>query len=203
LFRRAILLQDEQAWSGIYELYNAVVCSWILCRPATVHGELEALVNEAFAKFSRNIGPERLKDFSSVGALLAYLRCCATSVLADHYRSQQAQSREEPLESIDTDGLVLDDPAYIVATQLAAQELWQIIWSEATSMEERLILCIVCAQGMSPRELQQRYPAIFPTVEDIYRMKRNVLERLRHSRELLQFLGRQSSRRLREVRHAG
>ena len=203
MFRRAILLQDEQAWSGIYELYNAVVCSWILCRPATVHGELEALVNEAFAKFSRNIGPERLKDFSSVGALLAYLRCCATSVLADHYRSQQAQSREEPLESIDTDGLVLDDPAYIVATQLAAQELWQIIWSEATSMEERLILCIVCAQGMSPRELQQRYPAIFPTVEDIYRMKRNVLERLRHSRELLQFLGRQSSRRLREVRHAG
>ncbi len=160
-------------------------------------------MNEAFAKFSRNIGPERLKDFSSVGALLAYLRCCATSVLADHYRSQQAQSREEPLESIDTDGLVLDDPAYIVATQLAAQELWQIIWSEATSMEERLILCIVCAQGMSPRELQQRYPAIFPTVEDIYRMKRNVLERLRHSRELLQFLGRQSSRRLREVRHAG
>jgi DNA-directed RNA polymerase specialized sigma24 family protein len=203
LFRRAILSQDEQAWSGIYGLYNAVVCSWILCRLPTVQREdLDALVNEAFVKFSRSIGPARLKGFSSVGALLAYLKCCAGSVLADHRRSQQARQREDQLESVTQEPL-LDDVAESVVDRLAAQELWCIIAREAPTQEERLILLMVCAQGMSPRALQQCYPAIFPTVEVIYHIKRNVLERLRRNKELLQLLGRQSSRKSREVQRAG
>ena len=100
-------------------------------------------------------------------------------------RSRQARSREEPLEFTDQEESVLDDPADIVATQLAAQELWQIIWGEATSAEERLILQVICALGKSPRQLQQSYPLLFPSVEDIYRIKRNVLERLRRNHWLL------------------
>jgi hypothetical protein len=100
LFRRALVLQDELAWSGIYELYHGLP-SW-------------------------------------------------------------------PISD----------------AVLAAQEVWQIINSEVTSWQERLILRAVYALGLSPRELQQRYPLVFPTVADIYRIKRKVLERLRRNREL-------------------
>jgi DNA-directed RNA polymerase specialized sigma24 family protein len=202
LFRRAIVLRDEQAWFGIYELYNAVVSSWILHLVPKLEGpDFEALVNGVFAKFARAVNAQRGSDFSCVQGLLGYLKRCAESVVADHCRSQRARLREETFEFLDQEP-VLDDPADLVATQLAAQELWQLIWREVTSVEERLIVQLVCALGLSPRELQRRYSHVFTSVDDIYRIKRNVLERLRRNKALLQLLDRQSPHQQREVRHA-
>ncbi len=202
LFRRAIVQRDEQAWSGIYGLYNAVISSWILRQvPKLADEDLEALVNRVFAKFAHAMNAQKERDFSCVRALLGYLRRCVESVVADHCRSQRARLREETFEFLDQEP-VLDDPADLVATQLAAQELWQLIWKEVTSVEERLIVQLVCALGLSPRELQRRYSHVFTSVDDIYRIKRNVLERLRRNKELLQLLDRQSPHQPREVRHA-
>lgn len=185
LFRRAIVLRDEHAWTALYELYRAVVDTWILRRDAAVSSDdLAWLENEVFAKFARSIDPERLVHFHSVSALLAYLKCCANSVAADYRRSCQARQREETLESLE-DEPAPDDPAGAVVEQLAAQEIWRVIAREARAPEERLILVLICAQGVSPRELHQRYPTLFPHVEDVYRVKRNVLERLRRNRQLL------------------
>lgn len=186
LFRRAIAGGDELAWSGLYDLYHAVVEAWIARQaPAQSHEDREVLVNECFAKFYRSISPEKLKRFPSVRALLAYLKTCARSVTLDYRRAQQAHWREEPLEFTDQEGPVLDDPADLVATQLEAQELWQVIWREATSAQERLIIQVVCVLGRTPRQLQQSYPLFFPTIEDVYRIKRNLLERLRRNHRLL------------------
>jgi DNA-directed RNA polymerase specialized sigma24 family protein len=184
VFRRALVLRNEQAWSGLYELYHGLVSSWVLRRTHGWYGDdQELLINEVFAKFSRSMNPQKLEHFGSATAILAYLRCCAGSVVVDHHRSQQTRLHEEPLASIDQERL-LDDPADVVATQLATQEIWQVMNREVTSWEERLILRAVCALGISPRELQQHYPFVFPTVEDIYRIKRKVLERLRRNQEL-------------------
>ena len=68
--------------------------------------------------------------------------------------------------------------------RLAAQELWRLVRREAPAHEEQLVLLLVVAQGMSPRALQQRYPALYPTVEDIYRIRRNLIERLQRNKEL-------------------
>jgi DNA-directed RNA polymerase specialized sigma24 family protein len=193
LFRRALVVQDELAWSGLYELYHGLVSSWVLRRTRGWYGDdQELLVNEVFAKFSRSMNPQKLEHFGSVSAILAYLRCCAGSVVVDHHRSQQARLREEPLASIDQEPL-LEDPAEVVATQLATQEVWQVMNREVTRWEERLILRAVCALGLSPRELQQRYPLVFPTVADIYRIKRKMLERLRRNRALQALLHGEAS----------
>ena len=36
--------------------------------------------------------------------------------------------------------------------------------------------------GPLPRQIYARSPQVFPSVQDVYRMKRNVLDRLRRSR---------------------
>ncbi len=202
LFRRAIGQHDEQAWVCLYELCHVAVGSWVLRRlPAVQREDLEPLVNEVFAKCSRSIGPERFKDFSSVGALLASLKCCTGSVLANHCRSQQARPREEPLLSLDQEPVV-EDFAGAIADQLAAQEAWAVVSREVQAQEERLIPAMVCVLGWSPAELQHHYLLVFPSIEDMYRRKRNVLERLRRNKKLLQLLDRQSSRKGKEVRRA-
>jgi DNA-directed RNA polymerase specialized sigma24 family protein len=184
LFRRAIVERDEQAWTGLYGLYNNLVHSWIARRASDLSSEThEALVNEVFAKFYRSLGPEKFERFSDILPLLAYLKLCARSVVADYRRQRQAWQREESLEYVSQEP-VADDFADSVADRLAAQEVWAVVSREVTAREERLIVVMVCAQGMSPRELQQHYPHVFASVEDIYRIKRNIMERLRRNRRL-------------------
>ncbi|MHB8596725.1 MAG: sigma-70 RNA polymerase sigma factor region 4 domain-containing protein [Ktedonobacteraceae bacterium] len=205
LFRRAIGQRDEQAWAGIYELYHTMVGSWMLRRwPSISKEELESLVNEVFTKFFRSLGPEKLRNFLSVGAFLAYLKCCASSVLADYCRLQQTQRREESLEFM-TQELTQDDFASSVVDHLVAQEMWGILSRAVLARDERLVLVMVCIMEWSPAELQRHEPRLFPSVEDVYRVKRNVLERLRRNKDLLHLVERQTSyhpRREREVRYA-
>jgi hypothetical protein len=52
--------------------------------------------------------------------------------------------------------------------------------------EERLALR--CLFGYKPAEIHQHYPTVFPTVQDVYRVKRNLLERLRRNRALRAYL---------------
>jgi hypothetical protein len=168
LFRRAIALRDEQAWTGIYEHYQVVVGSWILRQILTLPGhDLAVLVNEVFAKLSRSISPRKLRDFPGVQALLAYLKRCVGSIVADYRRSCLTRAQEEPLESVTQEPL-LDNFAEVVADQLAAQEIWRIVEICVPGREERLVLDAICMQGMTPRELQQHYPIIFPSVKAIY-----------------------------------
>ncbi len=184
LFRRAIVERDEQAWAGLYELYHNLVHSWIARRASDLSSEtLEALVNEVFAKFYRSLGSEKFERFSDIIPLLAYFKLCARSVVADYRRQRQAWLHEEPLEFISQEPVV-DDFADSVADQLAAQEVWAVVSREVTEQDERLILVLICAMGWTPAELQRRYPHVYASVEDIYRIKRNVMERLRRNRRL-------------------
>jgi DNA-directed RNA polymerase specialized sigma24 family protein len=203
LFRCAIVLRDEQAWFGIYTLYNAVVSSWILrLIPKIERADLDALVNDVFAKFAHAMNALKWRNFSCVQQLLGYLRLCARSVVVDHCRRLQLQQREKMCNPLDQAPVLDDDPADVVVAQFANQEFWRIIDREVTCSEEQLILRAICALGLSPHQLQQRYPLLFPTVDDIYRLRRNVLERLRRNKELQQLLDHQSHYQARKVSHA-
>ncbi|MGB8346587.1 MAG: hypothetical protein WCD86_17000 [Ktedonobacteraceae bacterium] len=188
LFRRALALRDDAAWAGLYDLYRIVVKSWVLQRASLIFiDDLDALVNETFAKFAQAIDARKWPDFSQARALLAYLKSCAGSVVADNWRFRQRWSRDDPLDTVEQ-GLFLDDPADTIVEQLAARDLWRVMCSAISSEEERLVLQIVIAQGEPPRELQQCYPVLFPTIDDVYRVKRNLLERLRRNRAVLAFV---------------
>jgi DNA-directed RNA polymerase specialized sigma24 family protein len=191
LFRRAIVHRDEQAWTGIYDLYAVMVDAWILRQdPTLASSDLAALVNEVFAKFSRSVSPGKLRDFPGLRALLVYLKRCAGSVAVDYRRAKHSRAAEEPWGSL-TQEPMLDDVAEAVADQLAAQELWRIVARLAPVPENRLILAMLW-QGFSPRDIQHSYPHLFPTLDAVYHAKRKVLERLRRNRQLLAFLAQRS-----------
>jgi hypothetical protein len=77
-----------------------------------------------------------------------------------------------------------DDPAEDVVSNMAAQSLWQVIEEELHGQDERIVIYQAYVQGMKPSEISSQYRHHFPTVDDVYRVKRNVLERLRRSRRL-------------------
>ena len=62
--------------------------------------------------------------------------------------------------------------------------LWQVIQEELNGEDERVLIYLAYVQGMKSSEISNQHNGLFPSVEDVYRIKRNVLERLRRNRRL-------------------
>lgn len=187
LFRRAIIQRDETAWASVYQQYAPLVLTWVAQRqnatPVLALDGGAPLVNAAFAKFAQALTPAKMGNFSSLAAILKYLKLCVHSVVADEVRSRQTRLLEETLETVEHEPAA-DDPADHVVSSLAAQDLWQIIQEELHSENERVLIYLAYVQGMKPAEISARHRHLFSTVDDVYRVKRNVLERLRRNRRL-------------------
>ncbi|GCE12347.1 RNA polymerase sigma factor [Tengunoibacter tsumagoiensis] len=190
LFRRAIIFQDEAAWACLYQQYAPLVLTWIMQHQGSMSilGQegVSSLVNAVFAKFSQALTPQKVENFSTLAALLKYLKMCVHSVVADEVRTRQARHYEETLEGIEQEP-ASDDPAEAVIAHLSAQDLWQAIQEELHSEDERLLVYLAYVQGMKPGEISMQQQSFFPSVDDVYRIKRNVLERLRRNRRLQAF----------------
>ena len=73
------------------------------------------------------------------------------------------------------------DPAATMAETVAAAELWAAITTELHSEADRTVARLCLVHSLRPREVFERHPDIFTDVEDVYRVKRNVLERLKRN----------------------
>ncbi|WP_338256918.1 hypothetical protein [Dictyobacter halimunensis] len=187
LFRRAIINRDEGAWSYIYQQYAPLVLTWVTqhqsAAPILGQDGGAPLVNAAFAKFAQALTPLKIANFESLAAILKYMKMCVHSVVADEVRVRQARQYEDTLDSIEHEP-ASDDPAEDVVSSLAAQHLWQIILEEVRGEDERILIYEAYVHGMKPGEISAQHPRHFASVDDVYRIKRNVLERLRRNRRL-------------------
>jgi RNA polymerase sigma factor (sigma-70 family) len=187
LFRRAIVKRDDDAWSCLYQQYAPLVLTWVTqhqsAAPVLGQDGSGPLVNAAFAKFSQALTPAKMANFDSLAAVLKYLKMCVHSVVADEVRSRQSRQYEETLELIEHEP-ASDDPADDVVSNISAQSLWQVIQEELNGEDERVLIYLAYIQGMKPGEISSQHRRLFPTVDDVYRIKRNVLERLRRNRRL-------------------
>jgi hypothetical protein len=74
-----------------------------------------------------------------------------------------------------------------VVAELAARELWAIVVDEVADETERLLVRLSFVEHLKPRQVQARYPDRFAGVGDVYRIKRNLLDRLRRCPRLARF----------------
>jgi len=194
LFRRAIVKRDDDAWACLYQQYAPLVLTWVTqhqsVAPLLGHDGSAPLVNAAFAKFSQALTPLKMGNFDSLAAILKYLKMCVHSVVADEVRTRQSRQYEETLDAIEHEPAG-DDPADDVVSHISAQGLWQVIQEELNGEDERLLIYLAYVQGMKPSEISSLHRRFFPTVDDVYRIKRNVLERLRRNRRLQAMFGHQ------------
>lgn len=188
LFRRAIAGRNEDAWTCIYQQYAPLVLTWVNQHQsaASLLGQDGGapLVNAAFAKFAQALTPAKMGNFDSLAAILKYLKMCVHSVIADEVRARQTRLYEETLDAIEQEPSS-EDPAEDVISGLSVQSLWQVIQEELNGEDERLLIYLAYVQGMKPAEICTQHHQFFSSVEDVYRIKRNVLERLRRNRRLL------------------
>lgn len=193
LFRRAILLHDEAAWSCIYELFQGVVGSWIKMYAGTDgivtcnYEEVARLVNTAFARFSCAFSAQHLERCASVFAILRYLKLCTRSAVFDEMRDLLARAEETSLEALMEAGEQsvgerskrYNEIEEQIIGRVWAQELWRAIQEDLYCEDDaRALLTLLYEQDMKPAQIWHQYPWWFATLNDVIAMQRRIRTRL-------------------------
>ncbi|MGH2352042.1 MAG: sigma-70 family RNA polymerase sigma factor [Chloroflexota bacterium] len=188
LFRRAVCERHEEAWEAVIAQYRGIVLTWVRRNSAAGREDADFWLNRTFDRFWSAVGPERFGMFDGLPKLLKYLQMCATTAVLDEARAQRAaqwESLDQGAEdgertARDTADTAMDVEASAVG-RLAGREVWDTILGELPDEAERAVIYLSFALSMKPGEIHEHRRDLFPTVADVYRLKRNVLERLRRN----------------------
>lgn len=187
LFRRAIVERNQRAWELVYTFYTPRVEQWVRRDSAfAATGESEdVFVNAAFARFWASLSSDRFVTFPDLSSLLRYLQVCAHSAIIDHIRSLDADTEELD----DERGVDVEQPAADVDAAIDRERLWREIDALLADEAERKMMHDSFVLGLTPRQVQERSPQLFATARDVYRVKQNVLSRLRRDQRLKALAG--------------
>lgn len=186
LFRRAIVGHDQGGWQVLMSLYHDHVLHWCL-RSGADYSEGEEMVESAWVKFWHSYTADKFAGAAgNTSAVLGYLKLCSRSVVLDEVRRRaryvslderhpDAENRMDETSPIDIDRI--DAPAF-----------WRLIEEHLRDDRDRLLVHLTYELGLRPAEIQERHPDQFPSVRDVYRITRNILDRLRRSTTLALWL---------------
>ena len=179
LFRRAIRDANQFAWDMIYAQYRSLVTGWVKNSTAfqVSSEQVEYFVNGAFAKIAVILTAEKFGRFEEIGSLLRYLKMCVHSVIVDHNRLAD-QVNLYPLE--DAENEASTDPTLESQTMERAyrQTFWELVSRRLQDEKERMVMQGLFILALKPRELYKRARHMFSDVDEIYRVKQNILARL-------------------------
>jgi hypothetical protein len=188
IFARAVVQRDDHAWAAIMGQYRGIILAYVghHSTASLLREPDDYWVNRAFARFWSAVGPERFNQVPDLPALLKYLKLCVHSVLMDELRARRAPaaSLDEVPEAMPS---TTNDERDAIG-RLAGDELWTAILRELQDETERVVAHLSFARGLKPGEIYDRHPRLYTDVADVYRIKRNVVERLRRSPEIRAFL---------------
>lgn len=184
LFRRAIVERVDGAWTLLYEQYERLVLKWVYDHPAfATSGESAAyFLTLAFERFWQAVTPTKFSDrFNTLGAVLQYLKLCVGGALIDHARSRQRRATVEPLDKVSYALPSQLNVEKAVADSSARQSLWQRVLAQAKNEQERTVMEEAFLYDMAAADIARRHPELFTNVKQVYRVKENLLKRLRRS----------------------
>jgi RNA polymerase sigma factor (sigma-70 family) len=189
LFRRAIVGRNDYAWERIYDIYQPLVASWVGRHSGlgAAGEEVDYFVNCAFDKLWSAVKAEKFGQFQDLGSLLRYFQMCVHSVIVDYARSNQNRSIDlDLLANLSSPDLPLIEK--YVTDQLERRRLWEMIVKLTRDEKEIIILRFSFVYNLKPSQIYAAHPDQFENLEELYRIKRNLLNRLRRNQMLRQFL---------------
>lgn len=190
LFRRAVQDQDTYAWEMICGQYQSLVAGWVSQHSgfASTGEDVEYFVNGAFGKISGVLSPEKFQSFSDLGYLLRYLKMCVHSVIVDYNRAVDYADLY-PLEEASDEKSEEPSPEEQVIDRSNRRTFWELIRARLHDEKERLIVHGSFILDLKPQEIYDHFRNVFQDVDEIYRVKQNIISRLRRDPEFRKLLG--------------
>jgi DNA-directed RNA polymerase specialized sigma24 family protein len=189
LFRRAICERHAGAWELVYRQYAPLVGRWVQRHSlfTALDEEVDYFVSGAFQKMWIVLTPEKFAQFPDLKSVLRYLQMCVHSVLVDHMRRQERASLlDDEVEEATPSGAPL--PEEEVLDRVAQSELWQQLVQRLKDDKERQVVYGTFVLALKPRDIYEQYSQTFASVNEVYRIKENLIARLRRDADLQRFV---------------
>lgn len=175
LFRRAVKLLDPLAWEVVQQRFSDVMYSWFYQHPmrhlASRFDSEENYVAQAFARFWQATAGNPKIEFMTFAAILRYLRASLNGTILDALRAY-SRPRETPLPEPGSAEALFGEE------QDDSRELWEAIQSVLPDKRQRRVAYLLFHCQLKPRQVVQFCQDEFSDVGEIYRMRRNIFERL-------------------------
>jgi DNA-directed RNA polymerase specialized sigma24 family protein len=180
LFRRAIVENCALCWQYLHNQYYALVRHWAFRLTSSDPDTIDDLTQEAFVNFLRFYTSEKISRATGLAAVLSYLKSCVASTVAQTRRLAGSRVVESDYDEEVINSQTSDDSAEtIVLHGISAHTLWTAIQECCTSESDLIVARLVLVADLKPQAIAQRHPELFPEVAAVYRIKRNLIDRLR------------------------
>jgi DNA-directed RNA polymerase specialized sigma24 family protein len=134
------------------------------------------------------ITPKKFETFTDLKSILRYLQMCVHSVMVDFVRQKEhklnVEAAEEMLYQPHSRETAVEDK---ITSELDGQALWDWLQAQLQDEREACVVYNIFVLALKPREVAEQFQDIFSDVTEVYRVKENLLARLRRSPELKQF----------------
>ncbi len=176
MFRRAMLEQDDSVWALLVERFDEYMLGLfrrhVSREAASRLDSPENYVARGFERFWLAAVHNQQLQFTTLAAALCYLRSCLNGAIVDTLR---AYSRAKEV--------VLPEPGFpdeptVEDHEEEDQRLWEAIQDMLPNERERRLAYLLFHCNLKPREIVRRCPQEFSAVQEIYRLRRNIIKRL-------------------------
>ncbi len=187
LFRRAICQRDsDAAWSALQVCFSDTIRGWLRSHPrsdiALRLDSDENYVAQTFARFWQATAHNQKLAFATLATALAYLRMCLNGAILDTLRAY-SRPKEIQVWVSDIEGQQTEDEA-------EQHELWAFLFRMFPKPKEQRLIYLLFHCGLKPREIMHHSPQDFTDVQEIYRLQRNIMDRLhRNARQIRWLVG--------------
>jgi len=174
LLHRALVQGDQDAWAGLEQCLSGMVRGWLHTHSrrevALCWESEESYVALAFERFWQALARQQIA-FKTLAGALAYLRASLNGAILDTLRAYNRPA-EIPLPEPGAPW----EPS--VEDRLDSSELWEILQRVLPSERERRVAYLLYHCNLKPREIVRFCPQEWPDAQEVYRLRRNILERL-------------------------
>jgi hypothetical protein len=181
LLRRAIAHGDQDARAALQQCLGEIVLAWLHTHPsreAACRWESEEhYVALAFERFWQTTFRQQVA-FKTLAGALVYLRASLNGTILDTLRAY-SRPRVVPIPLPGSPG----EPYIEVHTN--SSELWEILQRVLPGEREQRLAYLLYHCGLDPREIVQFCPEEWSNVQEIYRLRHTILERLLNNANLL------------------
>ena len=172
LLRRATIQGDQEAWTWLQHCFSGLVRGWLHHHPSReAASRLESEENyvaQAFERFWQATTLTQRVEFHTLAAALQYLRASLNGAILDTLRAY-SRPREVSLPGP-------GEPE--VEDNIDFSEVWEILKALLPNGHEHRVAYLLFHCGLKPREIVRFCPQEFRDIREIYRVRRNIMERL-------------------------
>jgi hypothetical protein len=171
LLRRALAEGVPEAFTFAYQVYERQVLKWVYSHSgfAQTGESADYFARSALSAFYFALRGPKFARFPSLPQVLAYLKLCVHTAIAQYLRDQGPA--ETPIEMTSQATETPD-----LGARSDAAELWAYISSRLSDERDRLLARCVFVQDLRPRQIVGLYPAYWSDEREVsvalYRIRR-------------------------------